>query len=158
MSIRGWVYIITNNAMPGLLKVGYSTKDPKLRANELNNTGSPHPYFVEYDVLVINPREVELKVHGELRNRAEGKEWFRCSINDAIEAVRVVTEGRRILEVTNEQHCDVKKKSLNKAPIQYRDSSYCYGCHALIKFDRCANEVTGAICPKCGRFVGRSQL
>ncbi|HPA47526.1 MAG TPA: GIY-YIG nuclease family protein [bacterium] len=45
--MKGWVYIIANKAMPGLVKVGYSMKDPELRAAELNNTGSPHPYVLE---------------------------------------------------------------------------------------------------------------
>jgi hypothetical protein len=35
MAIRGWVYVIFNEAMPDLVKVGYSTKDPNLRAEEL---------------------------------------------------------------------------------------------------------------------------
>ncbi len=50
MGTRGWIYIITNKAMPGLLKIGFSTKDPLLRAKELANTGSLHAYVVEYDV------------------------------------------------------------------------------------------------------------
>ena len=28
MVIRGWVYVIVNRAMPNLVKIGYSTKDP----------------------------------------------------------------------------------------------------------------------------------
>ena len=42
--MKGWVYVISNQAMPDLVKVGFSTKDPTLRASELNHTGSPHPY------------------------------------------------------------------------------------------------------------------
>ncbi|KFC76184.1 GIY-YIG nuclease family protein [Massilia sp. LC238] len=45
--MKGWVYVITNKAIPDLVKVGYSRKDPELRAAELNNTGAPHPYMVE---------------------------------------------------------------------------------------------------------------
>jgi hypothetical protein len=47
--MKGWVYVITNLAMPGLVKVGYSRKDPELRAAELNSTGTPHPFVVEYE-------------------------------------------------------------------------------------------------------------
>jgi T5orf172 domain len=49
MNIRGWVYIISNPAMPGLLKVGFSRKDPQLRALEHDTTGCPQPYSVKYD-------------------------------------------------------------------------------------------------------------
>jgi len=38
--MKGWVYVITNKAMPSLVKVGFLTKDPGLRAKELGNTGT----------------------------------------------------------------------------------------------------------------------
>lgn len=88
MPIRGWVYVITNKAMPGLHKVGFSTKDPVLRAEALVHTGSPHPYSVVYDALVENARGVEQAAHRLLNNKREGKEWFRCSAVEAIEAVK----------------------------------------------------------------------
>lgn len=64
--MKGWVYIITNKAMPKVLKVGYSTKDPELRANELHTTGVPHRYVVEYDALVEQPYKVEQRTHALL--------------------------------------------------------------------------------------------
>jgi hypothetical protein len=53
--MKGWVYIITNKAMPDLIKVGFSSKDPELRAREFGGTHSPHPFIVEYEGLVIFP-------------------------------------------------------------------------------------------------------
>lgn len=88
MSVRGWVYVIVNKAMPGLVKVGFSTKDPILRACELGNTGIPHPYEVMYDALVDSPREIEQSVHRALQKEREGREWFRCSLETAIQAIR----------------------------------------------------------------------
>lgn len=88
VDIRGWVYIIENQGMPGLVKVGYSAKDPWIRAAELASTGAPHPYSVSYDVLVIDPRSVEKAAHSILADRREGKEWFRCSVSEAIRAIR----------------------------------------------------------------------
>lgn len=35
--MRGWVYVISNPTIPGLVKIGFSTKDPLLRAEELNH-------------------------------------------------------------------------------------------------------------------------
>lgn len=80
MKVRGWVYVMTNRAMPGLVKIGYSTKDPNLRARELESSGSPHPFEVSYDYLVVEPRELERRVHAALREHREAKEWFRCSV------------------------------------------------------------------------------
>lgn len=88
MNIRGWVYVITNRAMPGLVKIGFSTKDPLLRASELANTGAPYPYEVEYDALVDSPRDLERQLHGLLAHNLEGREWFRISVHAAIESLR----------------------------------------------------------------------
>lgn len=89
MKIRGWVYVITNAAMPGLCKVGYSTKDPVLRARELDHTGSPLPYEVAFDALVEEPRDLEQRIHKRLESYNRGKEWFSCDIPTAIAALRV---------------------------------------------------------------------
>lgn len=89
MSIRGWVYIIDNEAMPDILKIGFSTKDPIFRARELAGTGIPHHFRVLFDVLVENPRSVEQAVHAMLALKREGKEWFRCTQEEAITAIRV---------------------------------------------------------------------
>jgi hypothetical protein len=98
--MKGWVYVITTKTMPNLVKVGFSTKDPELRAIELNNTGNPHPYKVEYDVLVNNPKNVEQATHDLLKskNYHENKEWFNCSIEIAITAIRDATVGNILLE------------------------------------------------------------
>jgi hypothetical protein len=98
MGMRGWVYVITNKAMPELVKVGYSTKDPEMRAEELENTGAPHEYVVEFDVLVENPRELEQKVHAQLSTFHERKEWFRCSVSQAISAIKSASGSSVLLE------------------------------------------------------------
>lgn len=98
MKIKGWVYVISNKAMDGILKVGHSTKDPELRAQELNHTGSPHPYEVEYEILVEEPYRVEQAVHKTLYKYREGKEWFRCTPEQAILAIKQVSGDKLILE------------------------------------------------------------
>jgi hypothetical protein len=104
MKIRGWVYLMTNEAMPGLVKVGYSTKDPALRARELEHTGSPHPYEVVYDRLVINPREVEQRVHKALDEVREGKEWFRCSVITAKSRLDAVIQSNPYSSANDKVH------------------------------------------------------
>lgn len=84
--------------MPGLVKVGYSMKDPALRAEELDHTGSPHPYIVDYEVLVNEPRDIEQKVHSHLKSHKEGKEWFRCSSEEAIATIQTVVGSSAQIE------------------------------------------------------------
>lgn len=106
MSIKGWVYVISNPAMPGLLKVGFSLKDPALRARELAHTGSPHPYKVEYEMLLENPRDAEQRAHSRLASFREGKEWFHCTLEQAISAVKAVASAPILLET---QYASTKK-------------------------------------------------
>ena len=71
MTIRGWIYVMTNKSMPGLVKIGFSTKDPTLRAGKLG-TGSPGKYEIVYDVLVYEPQSIEQRVHKEVAQRWPG--------------------------------------------------------------------------------------
>lgn len=94
LPIKGWVYVISNKAMPGIVKVGYSMQDPELRARELDHTGAPHRYEVDFEVLVDEPRSIEQRVHRDLSAKREGREWFRCTAEEAIGAIKYVTEGQ----------------------------------------------------------------
>lgn len=85
--MSGWVYIISNKAMPGILKIGYTERTPYIRAYELYNTGCPYPYKVDYSIYVNKPYEVEQKAHELQRSTNVGKEWFSCSKEEAIETI-----------------------------------------------------------------------
>lgn len=77
----GWVYVITNESMPGLVKVGVTKNRPEERAKELDETGSPTPYKVETAFLFSEAAEqVEKQAHALLADvRVRGnREWFKC--------------------------------------------------------------------------------
>lgn len=114
--MSGWVYVITNKSMHGLVKVGYTTKDPRARAAELGNTGAPYPYVAEYGALVEAPAALEKDVHKYLSavNLKEGKEWFRCSVEQAIAIIEEMA-GSILNEFTREafeeeRHKDEERK------------------------------------------------
>lgn len=86
--MRGWVYIITNKGFDGLVKIGFSERPPEFRAKELGNAGSPYSCTVQYEILVEDPRKIEKTIHRNLSPKLENKEWFRCSIADAIQSVK----------------------------------------------------------------------
>jgi hypothetical protein len=95
--MKGWVYVISNKAMPGLVKIGFTKKDPEIRAKELNHTGTPHPYLVDYELLIEEPHQVEQKAHALLTEKHEKKEWFRCTPEDAVAALKEIGGNRRSL-------------------------------------------------------------
>ena len=96
--MKGWVYVISNKAMPGLVKVGISEKDPELRAQELEGPGVPHAYIVEYEMLVEGPDHVEQQAHHFLSAYREAKGWFHCSAEEAASAIQRAAAGKSIIE------------------------------------------------------------
>lgn len=128
MIVRGWVYVITNRAMPGLYKVGFSTKDPLLRAEELGHTGSPHPYIVIYDALVENPRDIEQAAHRLLNEKREGKEWFRCSANEAIGAIKKIASTILLERFTSEADKVNNDSNIEQKSGYFNKLCYYYGC------------------------------
>ena len=62
--MKGWVYVLSNESLDGLIKIGYSSKDPGSRAKELSgDTGVPTPFIVEYEMLVEDPYGCEQRAH-----------------------------------------------------------------------------------------------
>ena len=86
--VKEWVYVITNPSMHGLVKIGYSSKHPLYKADELYTTGVPAYFEVYYCALVHDAYELEQRVHAILEDSNENKEWFRCSPGEAVAAIR----------------------------------------------------------------------
>ena len=58
------VYVLTNSAMPGLVKIGYTAQDDaNSRIAQLYTTGVPVPFTIEYACKVQNAEEVEKALH-----------------------------------------------------------------------------------------------
>src|SRR6478735_7580912 len=100
MAVRGWIYVLVNSSLPGLVKVGYSTKDPAIRIVELSTTGVPFAFEIAYEALAEDPRDLEQAVHSRLKLLHESKEFFRTSPTVAVEAIRAIArEADRTLEL-----------------------------------------------------------
>ena len=79
MPEKGYVYILTNPSMPGLVKIGKTTRDVDQRANELYQTGVPEPFEVSHYVYSPDCNELEIMVHRALASSrvSTGREFFR---------------------------------------------------------------------------------
>lgn len=97
----GWVYVLTNPAMPGLVKIGLTSRNPQARAAELTRaTGVPAPFVIAWCRAVSDCAYVEAAVHRMLSGkRVSGRrEFFRCeakTARQAIEAAAGSKLGRR---------------------------------------------------------------
>ncbi len=86
----GTVYVIGNKAMPNLHKIGYTMRTAQERAKELSDkkSGIPYAYIVLFEAKTIYPQNVEKKVHQILSHYNEGKEWFNCTFDECVDAVK----------------------------------------------------------------------
>lgn len=77
---EGYVYILTNEAMPGLVKIGKTTRTVKQRISELQSTGVPFPFTEFASFACPDCNWVEEQAHlllADCRVNA-GREFFLC--------------------------------------------------------------------------------
>lgn len=87
MSTYGFVYILTNDYMPGVYKVGCTERSPRLRAIELSkHTGVPAPFSVLCYAEFEDFQRVEKDLHHYLRNQriSDSREFFDGAIDWAV--------------------------------------------------------------------------
>lgn len=82
----GFVYILTNPSMPGLIKIGRTRLDPADRAAQLHTTGVPAGFQVEYACRTPNPEAVEQAMHVAFGPRRvnDRREFFEIEPDQAI--------------------------------------------------------------------------
>lgn len=95
----GYVYILVNSSMPGLVKIGMTTNTPKYRAKQMNKTGVPTPFIVAYKRKVVNPYEIEQEIHKILSEHRENKnrEFFRIETHAAINTLNAYLNNNKHL-------------------------------------------------------------
>lgn len=60
MTIQGIVYILTNPAIPNMVKIGMTShEDVKLRMSQIYTTGVPLPFECVYAAKVANCEKIE---------------------------------------------------------------------------------------------------
>jgi hypothetical protein len=113
--------------MPGLVKVGFATRAVAERIAELNSmTGVPAPFVVEAYFASSKPAADETAVHTRLAPfRLANKEFFNCSVQNAIEAVEKALERvpvfvfQNIQQVPQIQRTEKSFPSLGSKIISY---------------------------------------
>ena len=93
--MAGFVFIMSIPAFPNLIKIGKSKKDPTTdRVNELNQTGVPEPFKVEYYAFVEDEDYLEKAVHRKFSSKRPNKnrEFFSVDCVAAIDTIRQLSE------------------------------------------------------------------
>ena len=85
----GFVYVVSNPSMPGLVKIGRTDRNAPARIAELSAaTGVPTPFVLEAAYPAASSLEAEAAAHTALSgHRLQGREFFRVSVEAAIQVV-----------------------------------------------------------------------
>lgn len=85
----GFVYVFVNQAMPGIVKIGQTSKLSEDRAEDLSKTSVPYAFEVTFRALTSDPKGLEKAVHEHLEPyRVNPKrEFFNLASNVAIDAI-----------------------------------------------------------------------
>lgn len=134
----GIVYVLTNPAMPDLVKIGMTNRnDIDSRMRELYSTGVPFPFECEYacKVLVCDCAKIEKALHiafNPYRVNAS-REFFKILPEQAIAILKLLDRGSDIThEVAAEINEDVtagdkvaarKFKQNRRPPLNFREMS-----------------------------------
>ena len=87
--IPGFIYALSNGSIPNMIKIGFTKKNPTVRAKELSGTGLPTPYKVERFV-EVHDKKKEKKVHKLLENMGHRVNTKREFFNVSMETINLI--------------------------------------------------------------------
>jgi hypothetical protein len=90
------IYIMSNPTIPGLLKIGFTSKPVEDRCKELSRaTGVPVSFKIEY-IFRVHGRgeEMEREIHRYLEHKRNSsrREFFDVTLDEAIDAIKKIGE------------------------------------------------------------------
>lgn len=120
MTEPGFIYVLINPSMEGLLKVGKTTRDPEGRVKELSGaTAVPTPFLVAYKAFFNDCSQAERYVHTRLEQGAYrisgNREFFAAPLDEVIE---IIQEAKQELQVNVVEygHLDRSKGNVPSHP------------------------------------------
>jgi len=118
----GFVYVLTNPAMPGLAKIGQTDGDDvSTRLTQLYSSGVPFPFMLEFACRVTNPDEVEAALHQAFAPYRVNprREFFKIEPDQAIAILKLLHVEDATEEV--EHHASGVDSVEVEAAEQYRN-------------------------------------
>lgn len=110
---EGFVYILTNEAMPGFVKIGLTQQDDVAdRVRQLDTTSVPMPFEVHFAARVPDCRKLERTLHfvfGENRTR-KNREFFKIN-PDLAKAIIELVAIAPVEYTDEEQDIDAKERA-----------------------------------------------
>ena len=89
----GYIYVMINPSLEGMVKIGKTTRDPKERVKELSSaTGVPTPFILVFHKQFKDCHYTEKAIHQYLESNgyriSDNREFFKIPVTDAINIVQ----------------------------------------------------------------------
>jgi T5orf172 domain len=89
----GYIYVLINPSMEGLVKVGKTTRNPQDRVEELSSsTGVPTPFILVYQEYFEDCSKAELMIHQILESKnariSKNREFFKAQPYEVIKIIQ----------------------------------------------------------------------
>ena len=130
--MNGIIYILSHEAMPNLLKIGYTDRTVEERVKELaSSTGVPGKFTVELYFETENASLFEQTLFKVLSNYHFKKEFYKIDINTVIFAIHnlldedkkhlYVFKGKSSIQATTEAQLEHQRKIRDEKQIKKRN-------------------------------------
>jgi hypothetical protein len=149
----GYIYCFQNDSMPGIYKVGMTTREVEERLREANasNTWQPLPFTIVLQKRVNNTREAEKYVHRYLETYGQRvnkqREFFKISLDIVKKAFELVEQEADSCIICQEEG------SAENYLIENRDCTCKYYYH-----EKCFPQERRKKCPLCSREIKREHV
>ena len=129
----GIIYVISNPAMPGIVKIGITNRDDiEQRLRELFTTSLPVPFECEYACKVTDVARVEKALHIAFQNSRVNpqREFFKIEPEQAIAVLKLLAVEDITPEVVKEYEHDLnpadsaagkKLKQQRRPPLNFKE-------------------------------------
>ena len=92
-----YIYVLTNETMPGLVKIGFTKNRPTDRVKQINSaTGVAEDFIVEYQYPCFNAHDLEKEIHRYLEAHGlrhnKKKEFFNTTLLEAVAVIEKLGE------------------------------------------------------------------
>lgn len=138
--MQGYIYVLVNSSLPGLVKVGKTTRVPSERVEELSSaTGVPTPFIVAFEKFFYDCDHAEALIHEMLEQQgcrpANNREFFRATASEVVNLIITIPDIPGITEspdddlIFTERGDDLDEFSLSEAPHPWNgllEEAFCY--------------------------------
>lgn len=119
------VYILTNEAMPDYVKIGFTQGSVEDRIRQLDRTGVPLPFEIYYAAIVGDAEKEEKWLHsifGDRRAR-DNREFFKMNPEYAVLALKRIAISEVVLDsgLTEEQEKEVDEVKERRARFHFEN-------------------------------------